>query len=97
MEELVFLFDFINLSLLFIITFLGFVIGSILKNRFVNKLLLESQAVECIWTIIPAVVLIQVAIPSLLLLYMSDEAVDSTLTLKVVGHQWYWRYEYSDF
>jgi len=48
MEELVFLFDFINLRLLFIITFLGFVIGSMLNNRFVNKLLLESQAVECI-------------------------------------------------
>ena len=68
-----------------------------LRNRFVNKFLLESQTVECIWTIIPAIILIQVAMPSLLLLYISDEAIDSALTLKVVGHQWYWRYEYSDF
>jgi len=89
MEELVFLFDFINLRLLFIITFLIYIIGTILGNRFVNKFLLESQTVECIWTIIPAIILIQVAIPSLLLLYMSDEASDSALTLKVVGHQWY--------
>jgi cytochrome c oxidase subunit 2 len=97
MEELVFLFDFINLRLLFIIRFLGLVMGTMLGNSAVNKLLLESQAVECIWTIIPAVILIQIAMPSLLLLYISDEAVDSALTLKVVGHQWYWSYEYSDF
>ena len=35
--------------------------------------------------------------PSLLLLYMLDQSIDSTLTLKVLGHQWYWRYEYTDF
>lgn len=35
--------------------------------------------------------------PSLLVLYMLDECLDSSLTLKVTGHQWYWRYEYSDF
>ncbi len=45
----------------------------------------------------PAAVLVQVAVPSLLLLYMLDEGVKGGLTLKVVGHQWYWRYEYSDF
>jgi len=41
--------------------------------------------------------LIQIAIPSLLLLYILDESIDSALTLKVLGHQWYWRYEYTDF
>jgi cytochrome c oxidase subunit 2 len=53
--------------------------------------------IERVWTIIPAIVLIQIAIPSLLLLYMLDESVDSALTVKVIGHQWYWRYEYTDF
>jgi len=62
-----------------------------------NLGLLESQVIECIWTIIPAVILIQIAIPSLLLLYILDESVDSSLTIKVLGHQWYWRYEYRDF
>jgi len=68
-----------------------------LFNSFVNKNLLESQIIECIWTIIPAIILIQIAIPSLLLLYMLDESIDSNLTIKAIGHQWYWRYEYRDF
>jgi cytochrome c oxidase subunit 2 len=68
----------------------------ILFNKFININLLESQIIERIWTIIPAVILIQIAMPSLLLLYMLDESIDSSLTLKVLGHQWYWSYEYSD-
>jgi len=53
--------------------------------------------IECIWTIIPAAILIQIAIPSLLLLYILDESIDSSISIKVIGHQWYWRYEYTDF
>jgi len=69
----------------------------ILINKYININLLESQIIECIWTIIPAIILIQIAIPSLLLLYILDESIDSSLTIKVLGHQWYWRYEYTDF
>ena len=97
MEELVLLHDFINTILIFIITFVGLIMALILSNTFINQNLLESQIVECVWTVIPAVILIQIALPSLLLLYMLDESIDSVLSIKVVGHQWYWRYEYSDF
>ncbi len=97
MEELIFLHDFINLVLIFIISFVGFITLSMLNNSFINKNLLEIQIVERVWTIIPAIILIQIALPSLLLLYILDESIDRTLTLKAVGHQWYWRYEYSDF
>ena len=97
MEELIFLHDFINIILVFIIRFVGYIIVSIVWNSYIRTSLLESQIIECIWTIIPAVILIQIAMPSLLLLYMLDESVDATLTLKVLGHQWYWRYEYTDF
>ena len=55
------------------------------------------QIVEWVWTLIPAVLLLQIALPSLLLLYILDETVDRILTVKTVGHQWYWRYEYKDF
>jgi len=96
-EELVFLHDFINLILIFIIRFVGYIIFRILLNKYINKNLLESQIIECIWTIIPAAILIQIAIPSLLLLYILDESIDSALSIKVLGHQWYWRYEYTDF
>ena len=69
----------------------------ILNNKYININLLERQIIECIWTIIPAIILIQIAIPSLLLLYILEESIDSSLTIKVLGHQWYWRYEYTDF
>merc|ERR1712186_309920 len=85
-EELIFLHDFINIILVFIIIFVGFIIVRILFNSFINKNLLERQIIECIWTIIPAVILIQIAIPSLLLLYMLDESIDSNLTIKAIGH-----------
>nr|UDF84430.1 cytochrome c oxidase subunit II [Phyllodiaptomus tunguidus]UDF84443.1 cytochrome c oxidase subunit II [Phyllodiaptomus tunguidus] len=97
MEELIFLHDFINLVLMFIISFVGYMMVSMMKNSFINKNLLEMQMVESIWTIIPAIILVQIALPSLLLLYMLDESIDSSLTLKAIGHQWYWSYEYSDF
>jgi len=97
MEELILLHDFINTVLIFIITFVRAVIGLIIVNTFINQTLLESQMVECVWTLIPAVILVQIALPSLLLLYMLDESIDSILSIKVIGHQWYWRYEYRDF
>ena len=61
---------------------------------------MEGQEIETIWTIIPAVILLLffvVALPSLRLLYLLDEAGDCGLTVKTIGHQWYWSYEYLDF
>merc|ERR1712038_1142948 len=82
-EELIFLHDFINIILIFIITFVGFIIVRILFNSIINRNLLERQIIECIWTIIPAIILIQIAMPSLLLLYILDESIDSALTNKI--------------
>jgi len=63
-----------------------------LSQRFTH-----SSLLEIIWTIIPAVLLILIAIPSFTLLYSLDEILDPQITLKIVGHQWYWSYEYSDY
>ena len=57
----------------------------------------HSTLLEIIWTLLPAVVLIIIAIPSFSLLYSMDEIIDPSITLKVIGHQWYWSYEYSDY
>ena len=54
-----------------------------------HRRLLEAQRVECGWTVLPCVVLVAIALPSLRLLYMLDEAGRPRLTLKTVGHQWY--------
>lgn len=50
-----------------------------------------------IWTILPIFLLVTIAVPSIKILYLSDEIINRNLTLKAIGHQWYWRYEYSDF
>jgi cytochrome c oxidase subunit 2 len=52
---------------------------------------------ELIWTVSPAFILIAIAFPSFRLLYLLDEVISPTITIKVVGHQWYWSYEYSDY
>nr|YP_010619962.1 cytochrome c oxidase subunit 2 [Xiphosiphonia pinnulata]WAX03975.1 cytochrome c oxidase subunit 2 [Xiphosiphonia pinnulata] len=53
--------------------------------------------IEIIWTTTPALILIVIAIPSFSLLYAMDEIVSPTITIKALGHQWYWSYEYSDY
>jgi len=57
----------------------------------------HGTLIELIWTITPAFVLIAIAFPSFRLLYMLDEVVTPIMTIKVIGHQWYWSYEYADF
>lgn len=57
----------------------------------------HSSILEIVWTIIPALILIFIAVPSFTLLYSLDEFSDPLLTIKIIGHQWYWSYEYSDY
>ena len=66
-----------------VLTILG---GALLRKR-VRLGLLESQTLECVWTLLPALVLVQLAIPSLLLLYIVDERAGGAVTLKAIGHQ----------
>lgn len=56
----------------------------------------HNLELEVIWTIIPTLILVTIAIPSFALLYSMDELLDPTVTVKIIGHQWYWSYEYSD-
>jgi len=52
---------------------------------------------EIVWTVLPSLVIFSIAIPSLSLLHSIDEFIDPLVTLKVIGNQWYWSYEYSDY
>ena len=67
------------------------------NSPIVHKYLNHGTLIELIWTITPALILIIIAFPSFRLLYLLDEVVSPTITIKVVGHQWYWSYEYSDY
>lgn len=57
----------------------------------------HGTVLEIVWTLVPAFILIIVAIPSFALLYSIDEFTEPAITVKVIGHQWYWSYEYSDY
>lgn len=84
--------------ILIIITILvGQILISIIFNSFTHRYLLEGQLIEIIWTILPAIILILIALPSLRLLYILDEIYNPIITVKAIGHQWYWSYEYTDY
>jgi len=56
----------------------------------------HNVLIEVIWTVIPVVILIVIAIPSFKVLYYNDRTENPDMTLKVTGYQWYWEYEYPD-
>ncbi len=56
----------------------------------------HGNLIELIWTITPAGILWSIGLPSLKLLYMMDEILDAEITIKAIGNQWYWSYEYTD-
>nr|YP_010310792.1 cytochrome c oxidase subunit II [Periclimenes brevicarpalis]UMY76332.1 cytochrome c oxidase subunit 2 [Periclimenes brevicarpalis] len=97
MEQLIFFHDHAMVVLILITTSVGLMLASMFFNKLTNRLLLEHQTIETIWTIIPAIILIFIALPSLRLLYLLDEVNNPSVTLLTIGHQWYWSYEYPDF
>nr|YP_009485884.1 cytochrome c oxidase subunit II [Paroster mesosturtensis]AVZ66458.1 cytochrome c oxidase subunit II [Paroster mesosturtensis] len=97
MEQLTFFHDHTLMILIMITILVGYLMFSLFFNKYINRFLLEGQMIEVIWTILPAIILIFIALPSLRLLYLLDEISNPWLTLKSIGHQWYWSYEYSDF
>ena len=66
------------------------------NNKYESKFV-HSTELEIVWTTIPAVILIILAVPSFSLLYAMDEIAEPEISLKVLGHQWFWSYEISDF
>ena len=95
-----------NLHLLFIIISIVIFVGWLLYSTLINftefkqatiSNFVHSNPIEIIWTTVPALILLSLASPSFSLLYSLDEISNPELTLKILGHQWYWTYEISDF
>nr|UOU84904.1 cytochrome c oxidase subunit II [Rhamphomyia geniculata] len=97
MEQLIFFHDHALLILIMITILVGYLMGMLFFNSYTNRFLLHGQTIEIIWTILPAIILLFIALPSLRLLYLLDEINEPMITIKSIGHQWYWSYEYSDF
>nr|AID45838.1 cytochrome c oxidase subunit II [Rhinusa rara] len=97
MEQLIYFHDHTMMISVIIMIIVGHMIMSMLFNKFTHRFLLEGQLIETIWTILPAIILITIALPSLRLRYILDEIYNPMITVKVIGHQWFWSYEYSDY
>merc|ERR1712137_69908 len=82
MEQLIFFHDHAMLILILITALVGYFMGSLLFNKFVNRYLLDGQMIEIVRTVFPALILIVLALPSLRLLYLIDEVNEPSLTLK---------------
>nr|QDI93844.1 cytochrome c oxidase subunit II [Tuxedo elongatus] len=96
MEQLIFFHDHTLMILLMITIMVSYIMVTTMYNKLVNRYLLESESIELIWTILPAIILMFIALPSLKILYLMDEINNPLITIKAIGHQWYWSYEYSD-
>lgn len=96
-EQLNFFHDHALLIIILVTLSVGYLIGTLFFNKLNNRYLLHGQTIEVIWTILPAIILLFIAFPSLRILYLLDEVNNPSISLKTIGHQWYWSYEYSDF
>jgi cytochrome c oxidase subunit 2 len=70
--------------------------GKMAEAKILSEGIYHNTFIEIVWTVVPALILAIIAVPSFALLYSLEELVEPNLTLKVTGNQWYWSYEYSN-
>nr|AHG94111.1 cytochrome oxidase subunit II [Amynthas sp. YN201101-04]QFZ89423.1 cytochrome oxidase subunit II [Amynthas sp. YN201732-02]QFZ89527.1 cytochrome oxidase subunit II [Amynthas sp. YN201746-01] len=97
MMQLISFHDHTLIILTLVLTVVSYALIALMFNKHVNRYILEAQTIETVWTILPALILLVLALPSLRILYITDEVSNPALTVKTIGHQWYWSYEYTDF
>nr|WAO28635.1 cytochrome c oxidase subunit II [Haematopinus suis] len=89
--------DWIMIVVLVVVSIVMYVLGGMMLTKGWDRFLVSAETLEFIWAGLPAISLGLLAIPSLHCLYLMEEAHSPFLSFKVVGHQWYWSYEYSDY
>nr|QTH79162.1 cytochrome c oxidase subunit II [Heptamelus sp.] len=97
MEQLMFFHEHAMIIIILITMSVFYYISLMIFNKLTNRFMLNKQNIEIIWTISPTFMLIFIALPSIHTLYLTDEINNPMLTIKAIGHQWYWSYEYTDF
>nr|AVW86204.1 cytochrome c oxidase subunit 2 [Pisione sp. YZ-2018] len=97
MFQLISFHDHAMLVVTLIIAIVAYAIMALMFNSLICNNIFEAQEIETLWTVLPAFILLFLALPSLRLLYLMDEVTHPSITVKTIGHQWYWSYEYSDF
>jgi cytochrome c oxidase subunit 2 len=87
----------IFLIALFVLSLLLYVIVRFNQRRHpVPTRTSHNTVVEMLWTVVPVLILVIIAIPSFKLMYYMDRVPNPDMTIKVTGHQWYWSYDYPD-
>jgi cytochrome c oxidase subunit 2 len=92
-EEIILFHDHALTLLIGIFTFVCIIGVRLLTTKLTTRTIVEAQLLETVWTVIPALLLLWLAFPSIRLLYLLDDNRKSEIRLKRIGHQWYWRYE----
>nr|QFZ93425.1 cytochrome oxidase subunit II [Moniligastridae sp. SC201762-01] len=85
------------LILVLILSTISYLMVFVLSAKYTTRFASEVHLLEVLWTLTPGVVLLFLALPSMFLLYTTDESPNISMTIKITGHQWYWSYEYTDF
>nr|AMX74094.1 cytochrome c oxidase subunit II [Chiropterargas boueti] len=97
MEQLIYFHDHTMIMMLMIVIITMYIMMNIMTNSYMNRYMMEGNMIEILWTIMPAMILLYIALPSLQVLYLMEETLNPYMTIKIIGHQWYWSYEYPDF
>lgn len=92
MGELNFLHDHIITVILSVILLISALISLLLKRHLYYKFLSEGTLIETIWSLIPALLLLILLLPSIKVLYIVEDVKSPSVTFKIIAHQWYWRY-----
>nr|P50267.1 RecName: Full=Cytochrome c oxidase subunit 2; AltName: Full=Cytochrome c oxidase polypeptide II [Apis florea]AAA87246.1 cytochrome oxidase II [Apis florea] len=96
-DNLVSFHNMVMIIVIMISTLTVYIIFDLFLNKFSNLYLLKNHNIEIIWMIVPIVILLIICFPSLKILYLIDEIVNPFFSIKSIGHQWYWSYEYPEF
>nr|UDH54241.1 cytochrome c oxidase subunit II [Apis cerana]BAV58414.1 cytochrome c oxidase subunit II [Apis cerana japonica]BAC06192.1 cytochrome oxidase 2 [Apis cerana]BAC06193.1 cytochrome oxidase 2 [Apis cerana]BAC06194.1 cytochrome oxidase 2 [Apis cerana] len=96
-DNLISFHNMVMMIIIMISTLTVYIIMDLFLNKFSNLFLLKNHNIEIIWTVIPIIILLIICFPSLKILYLIDEIVNPFFSVKSIGHQWYWSYEYPEF
>lgn len=101
MEETIWFHDILLWVCIIITLFVSAIMGYIFvkfnaKANPVPSKTTHNTLLEVVWTVVPVLILVAIAIPSFRLLYNQDVIPEADVTVKAIGNQWYWTYEYPD-
>nr|AGO02023.1 cytochrome c oxidase subunit II [Solenaia carinata] len=90
------LYDYSMFIIVLVFSFVAYFMVKIVGSKLIGRIYSDNQLLEILWTVLPFGFLLALGLPSIKLLYLMDEIDLPEASIKVVGHQWYWTYEYSD-